>query len=94
MQIPIESVPHLKYADKQGWIPRRNEVEINRELGEFIAEKFVLRRKLTDYPGLLAFNIPWVAYLAYFSPLAGFLHRLLYLIREPFYDYEKYSLRK
>jgi hypothetical protein len=34
-----------------------------------------------------------VANLAYFSPLAKLLHRLLYLFREPFYDYSHPSKR-
>lgn len=81
MQINPSRVPYLSHGApepewNQGWEP-------------FVREKFYLKRAWTDYPGLLAFNSPALSYLAYFSPLAGVLHKLLYLFRKPFYDYEK-----
>ena len=90
MQIPLNSIPHLKYAKEQGWIPERNQIQINQDWQPFVRERFYLKRKFTDMPGFLAFHHPAIAYLAYFSPLAGFLHRLLYLVREPFYDYDSH----
>jgi uncharacterized protein (DUF362 family) len=89
MQIPLRSVRHLRYAEKVGRIPPRSEIETNRDLGPFVREPFYLRRQWTDYPGAVAFRSRAVAYLAYFSPLATLLHRVLYLFREPFYDYGK-----
>ena len=89
MQIPLKKIPHLKYAEDQGIIPKLNEIIINQSLHPFLKEKFVLRRKLTDYPGFLAFHNSFLAWLAYFSPLSNFLHKILYLFRNPFYDYEK-----
>jgi len=89
MQIPLEKIRHLNYLSKQGLIPNRHEIEINTDLAPFIKEKFYLRREITDLPGLMAFRNPFLAWLAYFSPLAGFLHQALNLIREPFYDYTK-----
>ena len=94
MGIPISSIAHLEYARELGWIPKTGDIQINKEITLFRHEKFYLRRKLTDFPGLLAFNSVEIAYLAYFSPIADFLHRVLYLIRKPLYDYEKYSARK
>jgi len=85
MQIPIEKVPHLRYAKKLGLIPNLDEIEVNQDLKPFMRERFILKREWTDYPGFLAFHNPFFAYLAYFSPLAGILHRILYLFREPFY---------
>ena len=57
---------------------------------------FTSRAKWTDYPGLICFNNAFLAWLGYHSPLAGFAHWLLYLFREPFYEYdkEKTKLRK
>jgi hypothetical protein len=46
---------------------------------------FTLRRTWTDLPGLFCFHSRLLAYVGYESPLAGLLHRLLYLVREPFY---------
>lgn len=89
MQIPLEKITHLRYARQLGFIPDFNEIEINQGIQPFLKEKFVLKRKWTDYPGLIAFNIPFVAYLAYFSPFAELLHRILYLFREPFYEHRR-----
>lgn len=94
MQIPLERVPHLSYAKRLGLIPDLHQIALNRDQRPFVKDKFVLRRALTDYPGYFAFNSAFIAYLGYFSPLAGFLHWLLYLIREPFYDYKKQSGRR
>jgi uncharacterized protein (DUF362 family) len=87
MQIPLDKIPHLHYAEKQGAIPALSEIELNRDFRPFIKGRFFLRRQWTDYPGFLAFHHPLLAYLAYFSPLADILHRILYMFREPFYEY-------
>jgi uncharacterized protein (DUF362 family) len=87
MGIPMQRVGHLRYAERRGAIPRWADIDVNQSLAPFRAEPFHLRRKWTDYPGLFAFHNRALAYLAYFSPLASFLHKLLYLFREPFYDY-------
>ena len=47
--------------------------------------QFYLKRAMTDYPGLCTFHSRALAYLGYESLLARPLHRLLYLVREPFY---------
>lgn len=80
MQIDPRRVRYLRHGD--------GETEFNRELQPFLREQFYLKRAWTDYPGLFAFHSPLLSYIAYFSPLADVLHKLLYLFREPFYDYE------
>lgn len=89
MQISLEKIPHLRYAKRLGFIPDLDEIVINQNLRPFLKEKFVLKREWTDYPGFLAFHNPFLAYLAYFSPLAEVLHHILYLFREPFYEYRR-----
>ncbi|HEY3310230.1 MAG TPA: DUF362 domain-containing protein [Anaerolineales bacterium] len=91
MQVPMNSVPHLRYAEQQGMVPPMDQIILNQGIESFTKERFYLRRKWTDLPGLIAFNSPFIAWLGYFSPLAGFLHKLLYLFRKPLYDYDKYS---
>jgi uncharacterized protein (DUF362 family) len=93
MQVPLEKIAHLRYAQTLGLVPELEAITLNRPWQPFVKEKFYLRRELTDYPGVLAFRSPFVAYLGYFSPLADFLHWLLYLVREPFYDYKKHVKR-
>jgi hypothetical protein len=74
-------------------VPPFETIALNQSLDPFIAGPFHRRLALTDYPGLLAFRVPALAQLAYFSPVAGLLHRLLYLFRRPFYDYGLYAPR-
>jgi uncharacterized protein (DUF362 family) len=89
MGIDPFSVPHLRYALSREQIADWSGIELNCDPAPFrAAKKFHLEREWTDYPGLLAFRSRWIAYLAYESPLAGFLHWLLYWFREPFYDYD------
>lgn len=93
MQIPLNSIGHLQYARKLGFIPDRNMISLNCDIKPFLKEKFYLKRVWTDFPGFLAFKSPTIAWIAYFSPLSKLLHKILYLFRTPFYDYEKYSNR-
>lgn len=88
MQIDLRRVRYLQYLEKRERIlPRLSDMEFNQDWRTFVKDKFYLKRKWTDYPGLFAFRSPLLAYLAYYSPLANLLHKILYLFREPFYDY-------
>jgi uncharacterized protein (DUF362 family) len=85
-----------------GWDPQRvaylnpnagkenAEPEVNCDWMAYVApEPFFLKRAWTDVPGCLAFHSRFLSWVAYFSPWAAFLHWLLYLFRQPFYDYDK-----
>jgi uncharacterized protein (DUF362 family) len=89
MRVPLASVAHLRYAQRLGLIPLLEEIESNVSLNQFVGPRFCLRRKWTDWPGYFAFQSPLLARIAYFSKLSGPLHKLLYLFREPFYDYKR-----
>jgi uncharacterized protein (DUF362 family) len=80
MQIDPNCVRHLGHG-------MENNIRFNQDWTRFVKIPFRLERAWTDYPGLWAFHSPALTYLAYFSPLAGALHRVLYLFRKPFYDY-------
>jgi len=88
MQVDPGSVEHLEYVRSRGELPNLEEIKMNTEFSSFIGERFKLYREPMDYPGVLAFRYSPIAYLAYFSPLADFLHKVLYLFRKPFYDYD------
>jgi uncharacterized protein (DUF362 family) len=90
MQIPLMTVPHLRYIREKGLIPKSEEIILNQDIAPFRKTRFYLHRNLTDYPGMIAFKSPFFAYIAYFSPVSKSLHKLLYLVREPFYDYDKH----
>ncbi len=89
MQINERSVSHLQYFRRQGWWTSFSDIILNRDLEEFKSVPFYLSRQWTDYPGLFCFNNSFLAWLGYHSPLAGLAHRLLYLFRQPFYDYDE-----
>ncbi len=96
MQIPEERVAYLRYFQSRGWWSEYSAIQLNDDPTKFQKVPFYLVRKWTDYPGLICFNNAFLAWLGYHSPLAGFAHWLLYLFREPFYEYdkEKAKLRK
>ncbi len=89
MQIDEQSVRYLQYFRRQGWWTPFSDISLNQDLETFRTVQFYLTRKWTDLPGLACFNSSFLAWLGYRSPLAGLAHRLLYLFREPFYDYDK-----
>ena len=88
MQINPRDIYYLRYIEKEEPGRRNQALQFSRSYQEFVKTKFYLKRLWTDYPGLFAFHSFSLAYLAYYSPLSDFLHRLLYLFRKPFYDYE------
>jgi uncharacterized protein (DUF362 family) len=89
MGIDERAVPYLQYFRRQGWWTAFSEIALNQDWESFQSVPFHLRRAWTDLPGLLCFHNSFLAWLGYRSPLAGLAHRLLYLFREPFYDYDK-----
>jgi uncharacterized protein (DUF362 family) len=91
MQIPVDSIYHLRYASGKGLIPSIANIQFNQEHESFKQIRFEVKKAWTDFPGHLSFRFPFFAWLAYFSPFADFLHKVLYLFREPFFDYERYS---
>jgi uncharacterized protein (DUF362 family) len=88
MQIDPLDIYYLRHLEKEESLPNLNDVVFSQDYRSFVKEKFYLRRLWTDYPGLMAFRSPFLAYMGYKSPLAGFFHWLLYLFRKPFYNYE------
>lgn len=89
MQIDEARVGYLRYFRSRGWWTDFGTIRLNGDPARFRKAAFFLVRKWTDYPGLLCFHSRFLAWLGYHSPLAGFAHWLLYLFREPFYEYDK-----
>jgi len=83
---PFLDSTHLASLRDHGWVPQIDELEFNTDWKPFISPvPFFLKRKWTDYPGLIAFRSHFWTQVAYFGPLARFLHWLLYLFRKRFY---------
>lgn len=93
MQIDERRVRYFGYFRKRGWWTPYEALRLNQAIEPFVKETFYLRRAWTDLPGLACFNSSFLAWLGYRSPLASLLHWLLYLFREPFYDYESEKKR-
>jgi uncharacterized protein (DUF362 family) len=86
-------ISYLGYCGKREGLLVGSESESNVPPERFTSrEAFFLRRRITDIPGYLAFHSSFLAYVAYRSPLADILHKILYLFRRPFYDYEKHRV--
>lgn len=88
MQVPEERVAYLRHFRRNGWWCPFENIALNQPLEPFLRERFFLRREWTDYPGLFCFRSAFLAWLGYHSPMAGFLHWILYRFRKPFYDYD------
>ena len=69
-------------------LPEIEQIDFSQDWRRFVKEKFYLERQWTDYPGFLAFRSRLLAYVAYYSPAASLLHKILYLFRQPFYNYK------
>ncbi|HMP82021.1 MAG TPA: DUF362 domain-containing protein [Verrucomicrobiota bacterium] len=89
MQVDEGRVHYLRYFRRMGWWSDFDKIQLRADWERFRKVKFVLRRKWTDYPGLFCYHNAFLAWLGYHSPLAAFAHWLLYLFREPFYDYNQ-----
>jgi hypothetical protein len=89
MQVDESRVGYLRHFRREGWWTPETDIAVNCDWKPFVKERFYLKREWTDLPGLVCFNHPFLAWLGYRSPLAGFAHWLLYLFREPFYQYDQ-----
>ena len=88
MEIDGLAIRYLRfYCEKEG-ITTLDRVRFNQDYHPFVGPRFDLKREFWDYPGYFAFRSPFLAYLAYHSPLSRILHKALYLFREKFYDHE------
>lgn len=82
------SVKYLHYYNNSEPLPPLDKFHFNQDHSRFVGLQFYLKRELWDYPGYCAFRSPFLAYLAYHSPLSRILHKGMYLFREKFYDHE------
>ena len=74
-------IGHLRMAEKYGFMPRANEIQV---LGDpdALRRKFKLRRNFWHYPALVAFRSRKLTHLLYFSMWAKLLHDIMYTFRK------------
>lgn len=77
---------HLKYREHV--LPDICDIRFNQDYQKFVKDQFYLQRTWYDSLSYAAFRSSFLTYWTHYSPLADFLHKLLYLFREPFYNYE------
>ena len=74
-------IGHLKIADRYGFMPKREEIEVLGDIGS-LKKIFVLKRDFWNYPALAAFHSKKLTHLFYFSKWAKLLHNIMYTFRE------------
>jgi uncharacterized protein (DUF362 family) len=89
MKLDESKIRYFSHFRNRGWWTEFSKIGLRSDWEQFQKIQFFMRRKWTDLPGLACFNSAFLAWLGYRSPFAGLAHKLLYLFREPFYDYDK-----
>jgi uncharacterized protein (DUF362 family) len=81
MGINWQNIGHLKTAFRNGFIPKRDQIEIIGDIHS-LNRKFTLNRNIWNYPALAAFHSSKLTYLFYFSKASGALHDIMYTFRK------------
>ena len=74
-------IGHLKMAEKYGFMPGRNEIQIIGD-PDSLRREFTLKRDFWNYPALAAFHSRKLTHLVYFSMWAKLLHDVMYTFRK------------
>ncbi|RJR07477.1 DUF362 domain-containing protein [Candidatus Parcubacteria bacterium] len=76
-----QRIGHLKMAEKYGFMPGKDEIQI---IGDPVTLKrrFTLKRNYWNYPALAAFHSKQLTHLFYFSMWAKLLHDIMYTFRK------------
>ena len=76
-----QRIGHLKMAEKYGFMPTADEIQIIGD-PDSLRRKFTLKRNLWNYPALAAFHSRKLTHLFYFSMWAKLLHDVMYTFRK------------
>jgi hypothetical protein len=74
-------INHLKMAERQGYLPKIEEISIIGDIDK-LKRKFTLKRTFWNYPALAAFYSRNLTHLVYFSRWARLLHDIMYTFRK------------
>jgi uncharacterized protein (DUF362 family) len=74
-------IGHLKVADKYGYLPEKESIELIGDI-KVLKTKFSLRRGFWQYPALVAFKSRYLTRFVYLSNYAKLLHDIMYLFRK------------
>ncbi len=81
MGVDWKEVAHLKTAQRCGYVPKREEIEIIGDI-DILKRKFILKRNFWNYPALAAFHSRHLTHLVYFSMWAKLFHDIMYTFRK------------
>lgn len=76
-----QQIGHLKMAEKYGFMPTTDEIQIIGDT-DSLRRKFTLKRNLWNYPALAGFHSKNLTHLFYFSMWAKLLHDIMYTFRK------------
>jgi len=76
-----QRIGHLKMAEKYGFVPTADEIQIIGD-PDALKRKFTLKRNFWNYPALAGFNSKKLTHLFYFSIWAKSLHDVMYAFRK------------
>jgi len=74
-------VTHLRIAERYGFVPPRDEIEVIGDINA-LRKQFILRRSFWNYPALVAFHSKNLTQLTYLSKWAKLIHDVMYTFRE------------
>ena len=81
MGIDWMKIGHLKVAEKYGYIPKKERIELIGDV-KSLKTKFFLRRGFWQYPALVAFKSRYLTKFIYLSNYAKLIHDIMYLFRK------------
>lgn len=76
-----QRIGHLKMAEKYGFMPGKDEIQIIGD-PDTLKRKFTLKRNFWNYPALAGFHSKYLTHLFYFSIWAKLLHDVMYTFRK------------
>lgn len=82
MRMPFRKVEHLVWAERQGLVPRREACDIDPGFGEFVDDRFYLKRNLWNYVAKSTWYSRRWNHFVYFGRVSTLLHKLMYAVRE------------
>jgi len=81
MSFDWHDVGHLNKAERFGYMPKREDINIIGNIDSF-KYKFTLKRDFWNYPALVAFHSKNLTTLVYLSRFAKMIHDIMYSVRE------------
>jgi uncharacterized protein (DUF362 family) len=81
MRFDWRRINHLKIAEKYGFIPGKDAIQIIGDINA-LKRKFILKRNFWNYPALVAFHSKNLTHLFYLSVWANLLHEIMYTFRK------------